>query len=144
MFRYILLLNKSTNLMMNSIRLISQFSAQLLFLLLIAAIAQHILYWFVYEEVYLNALILSYIFNFILTVTTVFVIFCLIQSYTSILGYVFLLSSLLKFLCFFLFLAPQLSNTYDHRASVVLLFFIPYIVSLTMEIRTLIKALNRL
>jgi hypothetical protein len=93
-----------------------------------------------------NALLFSNIFNFFMALLAVFLIYKLRYTHTQSLGYIFLLSTLFKFLGFYLFLSPILNEFYSeaNRFSGFMLFFTSYVTALIVEIRCLIKLLNEL
>ena len=89
-----------------------------------------------------NFIFTSYIFNFIITI--IFFSFLLISSKfnDSSLGWVFFITSGLKFLAFFIIIYPFFNLDNIIQKIELLNFFIPYTICLTIEIRELSKILN--
>ena len=89
-----------------------------------------------------NFIFTSYIFNFIITI--IFFSFLLISSKfnDSSLGWVFFITSGLKFLAFFIIIYPFFNLDNIIQKIELLNFFLPYTLCLTIEIRQLSKILN--
>ena len=89
-----------------------------------------------------NFIFTSYIFNFIITI--IFFSFLLISSTfnDSSLGWVFFITSVLKFLAFFIIIYPFFNLDNIIQKIELFNFFIPYTICLTIEIRQLSKILN--
>ena len=89
-----------------------------------------------------NFIFNSYIFNFIITI--IFFSFLLISSTfnDSSLGWVFFITSGLKFLAFFIIIYPFFILDGIIQKIELLNFFLPYTLCLTIEIRQLSKILN--
>ena len=87
---------------------------------------------------------LSYLFNFFLTLLTVFILVRFQDRHTESLGYIFLGLSVIKLLSFYFGIYPLLIDYYSEQSKKLafLVFFIPYTIALTMEIRVLTKRLN--
>ena len=131
---------------MTSIKFILNFSWKLVAALLITLATQILIYNQLELIISFNALLFSNIFNFFMALLAVFLIYKLRYTHTQSLGYIFLLSTLFKFLGFYLFLAPILNEFYSeaNRFSGFMLFFTSYVTALIVEIRCLIKLLNEL
>ncbi len=131
---------------MTSIKFIFNFSWKLVAALLITLATQILIYNQLELIISFNALLFSNIFNFFMALLAVFLIYKLRYTHTQSLGYIFLLSTLFKFLGFYLFLSPILNEFYSeaNRFSGFMLFFISYVTALIVEIRCLIKLLNEL
>ena len=131
---------------MTSIKFILNFSWKLVAALLITLATQILIYNQLELIISFNALLFSNIFNFFMALLAVFLIYKLRYTHTQSLGYIFLLSTLFKFLGFYLFLSPTLNEFYSeaNRFSGVMLFFTSYVTALIVEIRCLIKLLNEL
>jgi len=114
--------------------------------LAVTFILQVLLYRQLALDLSLEALLFSNFFNFFMALLAVILIYKLRHSHTQSLGYIFLLSTLFKFLGFYLLLSPQLSEFYSeaNRLSSFMLFFTSYVIALILEIRCLTKLLNRL
>jgi hypothetical protein len=80
----------------------------------------------------------SYLFNTLITIVFFLLLLFVSKQDPSILGWVFLLTSGLKFLIYPSFQAKELSPKQEF-----LTFFISYAAALTFEIHQLIKILNR-
>lgn len=131
---------------MTSIKFILNFSWKLVAALLITLAIQILIYNQLELIISFNALLFSNIFNFFMALLAVFLIYKLRYTHTQSLGYIFLLSTLFKFLGFYLFLSPILNEFYSeaNRFSGFMLFFTSYVTALIVEIRCLIKLLNEL
>jgi hypothetical protein len=131
---------------MTSIKFILNFSWKLVAALLITLATQILIYNQLELIISFNALLFSNIFNFFMALLAVFLIYKLRYTHTQSLGYIFLLSTLFKFLGFYLFLSPILNEFYSeaNRFSGFMLFFTSYVTALIVEIRCLIKLLNEL
>ena len=131
---------------MTSIKFILNFSWKLVAALLITLATQILIYNQLELIISFNALLFSNIFNFFMALLAVFLIYKLRYTHTQSLGYIFLLSTLFKFLGFYLFLSPTLNEFYSeaNRFSGFMLFFTSYVTALIVEIRCLIKLLNKL
>jgi hypothetical protein len=131
---------------MTSIKVILNFSWKLVAALLITLATQILIYNQLELIISFNALLFSNIFNFFMALLAVFLIYKLRYTHTQSLGYIFLLSTLFKFLGFYLFLSPILNEFYSeaNRFSGFMLFFTSYVTALIVEIRCLIKLLNEL
>ena len=131
---------------MTSIKFILNFSWKLVAALLITLATQILIYNQLELIISFNALLFSNIFNFFMALLAVFLIYKLRYTHTQSLGYIFLLSTLFKFLGFYLFLSPILNEFYSeaNRFSGFMLFFTSYVTALIVEIRCLIMLLNEL
>lgn len=131
---------------MTSIKFILNFSWGLVMALAVTFTLQVLLYHQLGFDLYFEALLFSNIFNFFMALLAVILIYKLRYTHTQSLGYIFLLSTLFKFLGFYLFLSPILNEFYSeaNRFSGFMLFFTSYVTALIVEIRCLIKLLNEL
>ena len=84
-----------------------------------------------------------YLFNTLIALVFFFLLVFVSKHDPTILGWVFLLSSGLKFLLFFALIYPSFQSTGLSPKQDFLTFFIPYAAALTLEIYQLIKILNR-
>lgn len=87
--------------------------------------------------------VFTYLSNFLLAALAILTIYKFRISHTASLGYIFLATSLLKLIAFPLLIQPILVEHFPNSTHAFLLFFIPYFVSLIVEISVLIKLLNR-
>ena len=88
-------------------------------------------------------LLLNYSFNFLLTSLFYFVLLKFKEKNSPHLGYVFLFSSMLKFLLFFIFIKPLFNGVSGLRSAEFIAFFIPYTTSLFLEIYLLVRLINK-
>lgn len=84
-----------------------------------------------------------YFFNTIIAVVFLFLLFFVSKYNPSIMGWVFLLCSGLKFLLFFKFIYPIYQVIGLSPKQDFMTFFIPYAAASILEIYQLIKILNR-
>ena len=84
-----------------------------------------------------------YIFNTLIGGVFLLILLFVSKNQTSILGWVFLLTSGLKFLLFFALIYPDFQNQVPGSKLDFLTFFVPYTAALTLEICQLIKILNQ-
>lgn len=131
---------------MTSIKFILNFSWKLVLALALTLALQVFIYHQLALSLHFNALLFSNLFNFFMALFAVILIHRLRHSHTQSLGYIFLLSTLFKFLGFYVFLSPILDEFYSeaNRFSGFMLFFTSYATALVVEIRALIKLLNEL
>jgi len=87
-------------------------------------------------------LIVCYLFNTLFAISF-FILLLFVSKYNpSILGWVFLMASGLKFLLFFALIFPNFQLIRMSQKQELITFFIPYAAALTFEIHQLIKILN--
>lgn len=84
-----------------------------------------------------------YLFNTLIAMVFLILLFFVSKQDPSILGWVFLLTSGLKFLLFFTLIYPGFQAEGLSPRQEFLTFFIPYAAAMTLEIHQLIKILNR-
>lgn len=84
----------------------------------------------------------SYLMNVLLAALIYTVIIRLRKQHTEKLGFVFLIGSGLKFLCFFIFLNPVFKADGDLSNLEFATFFIPYALTTTIETIALVRELN--
>lgn len=90
-----------------------------------------------------NLIIPSYIFNVLFTVVVFTILLNLQKKYGSSLGFIFMFSSLVKFLFFFILFNPYYKVDNMVESVEFCAFFIPYSITLGFEIIYLIKILNQ-
>ena len=129
---------------MTSSRFIVSFTIKLLLVLLCAWGLHYLAFNLQHIDIGWQLWSFSYLSNFLMTSCAILIIYNFRISHTSSLGYIFLLTSLLKLVTFPLFIQPILIESCPHSTHAFLLFFVPYFVSLMVEINVLIKLLNRL
>ena len=113
----------------------------LLFALVILSITFYIHVGFV-SAVDESAMYKSYGVNLFLGVLVFVVIEFLKKKQTNILGFVFLAGSLLKFLVYFVYIYPLLTESGELTKPKFFMFFIPYSICLTLEIIFLVRLMN--
>ena len=86
---------------------------------------------------------LTYLFNLLITISFFSVMVKFNRGRQSQLGMVFLYSSLIKFLLFFIFIYPRFNSFSGVRSAEFASFFIPYSLSISAEIIYLVKLLNK-
>ena len=87
-------------------------------------------------------LIVCYLFNTLFAISF-FILLLFVSKYNpSILGWVFLMTSGLKFLLFFALIFPNFQLIRMSQKQELITFFIPYAAAFTFEIHQLIKILN--
>ena len=86
---------------------------------------------------------ICYIFNTVIAGIFMLLFLFVSKNQTSILGWVFLLTSGLKFLFFFALIYPHFQSQVSESKLDFLTFFVPYTAALTLEIYQLIKILNQ-
>jgi hypothetical protein len=90
-----------------------------------------------------NSIFGCYFFNAIVAVLTVLVLTLLQHKAAGSLGYIFMLSSLVKFGLFFIIFYPAFKEDGDINRLEFTSFFIPYAISLIVEVIFLSKTLNK-
>jgi len=89
-----------------------------------------------------NHIIITYLFNFILAILFFFLLIYFKKKKSTQLGFIFLFSSALKFILFFILLSPMVRTEDGIHSAEFISFFIPYAVSLSAEVYYLSKILN--
>lgn len=89
-------------------------------------------------------LISPYLVNWVLALSITFLLYALRIKQAENLGYIFMLSSLVKFAIFFFWFYPLYKSDGDVTKVEFAQFFIPYIISLTTETVFLINILNKM
>jgi len=91
-----------------------------------------------------NKILVSYIINTFLTIGIVFLLFKLKEKYTNQIGFLFLGSSFVKFLIFFILFHGAYNTDGNIEPLEFLAFFIPYSICLVLETIYLSKWLNEM
>ncbi len=117
---------------------ILSFSRVLAITLFAAIIIQNL----VFKQQFIAATKLSYLGNYFVSVFIFLIIILKKDSHTNLLGFFFLAGSLFKFLLFFLFLYPKFTADALISKNEITTFFIPYTISVVIELRYLIKELS--
>jgi len=84
-----------------------------------------------------------YFFNTLIALVFFFLLLFVSKQDPSILGWIFLLTSGIKFLLFFTLIYPSFQIEGLLLKQEFLTFFIPYVAAMTLEIHQLIRILNR-
>ena len=86
--------------------------------------------------------------SYLINIITAFILYYIIDKYKAKfkdnVGFIFMLSSFFKFGLFFIFINPSYKSDGITTKLEFLTFFIPYAICLIIEIRALIKLLNKL
>jgi len=90
-----------------------------------------------------NKIIAAYIFNFVLAVMIVLILTFLQNKAAGSLGFIFMAGSLFKFLLYFIFFNSSFKEDGDISRLEFASFFIPYAISLIVEVVFLSKTLNK-
>jgi len=88
-------------------------------------------------------LVLTYIFNYLLTILFFFALVYFKQRKSAQLGFIFLLSSITKFVLFLVLIYPNFEDTSNLRNGEFAAFFVPYSIGLFMETFQIVRTLNR-
>jgi len=89
-----------------------------------------------------NKIILAYLVNFILAIGIFSTLYILKNKFESILGFIFLGGSFLKFAVFFLLFYPSYKEDGVITAYETFSFLTPYFLCLIIEILSLVKLMN--
>ena len=84
----------------------------------------------------------SYLGNLIITAAVFFVLTFLKEKQAKNLGFIFLFTSLFKFAFFYFLLEPTFQADGQTSSLEFFLFFVPYSLSLIIEVTALVKVLN--
>lgn len=129
---------------MTTNRFVFSFSLKLFLVLLFVGLTHFLTFELNHISINPQLWVLSYLINFILAFFAIWLIRRFSISHTSILGYIFLITSLIKLLSFPLFVQPVLYLHCPNKTHAFFLFFIPYLTALSVEVWLLIKQLNNL
>ena len=91
-----------------------------------------------------NHILLSYGSNFVLAATILWVLFKVFDRNKDHVGFLFMGSSLLKFLLFFLVFYPVFKADGTVQKTEAVTFFIPYFTGLLLETGILVRKLNKI
>jgi hypothetical protein len=119
------------------------FIFQLTVVLGLFALAHSFLYDHFQVKYTKNELVYSYLFNYLITAVFFLAMIYFKDKRSSQLGFVFLFSSLIKFTLFFIILAPVLRFEGSVKSITFASFFVPYSISLFLEIFYIIRLLNK-
>lgn len=130
--------------MMKNTNFALTFSMQLLVILTSVLTLHYLYFYLIGSNVFWNAWSISYLSNFCMTLVATYSIYRFRNSHTESLGYIFLIGSLVKLIVFAGCIQPVLMTYYPEKTAAFFLFFIPYTFALAVEIRVLIRLLNRI
>ena len=105
----------------------------------IHAWVQHTMHIGFYQE----NIIVCYLFNYILTGLFFFILLAAERKNSKQIGFIFLYSSLVKYLLFFFIIYPGFNSTEGLKSAEFAAFFIPYSLGMFAEIVYLIRVLNK-
>lgn len=129
---------------MKNTNFVLSFSIQLFVVLAIVLVLHYFYFQLNDLSVQWSAFSIAYLSNCCMTLLATLAIYQFRNSHTESLGYIFLVGSLIKLIAFAAFIQPLLIVCYPEKTSAFFLFFIPYTFALAVEIRVLIRLLNRL
>tara|TARA_B100000941_G_C28464956_1_gene533008 strand:- start:562 stop:888 length:327 start_codon:yes stop_codon:yes gene_type:complete len=89
-----------------------------------------------------NFIIISYLFNFLITISIFAGLLYTTINHISFLGWIFMSTLGLKFIAFFVFIYPLLNLDGSIEKFEFFSFFIPYIICMIIEIKELLKILK--
>jgi len=118
------------------------FFIKLLFFLGITFSSHLLVLHLLHLPLYDNLIILAYVVNFILAYGTFMVLFLLKKKFASSLGFLFMGGSLLKFIVFFIVFNPVYKADEIMSKLELTSFFIPYAISLFIEVFFFVKLLK--
>lgn len=121
---------------------VTSFSLKLLLVLLVVGIGHYLIFELNYIHINPHLWALSYFINFVLAFLAIMLIYKFRISHTPILGYIFLVTSLIKLFSFPLFVQPVLYLHCPNKTHAFFLFFVPYFTALCAEVWLLITLLN--
>jgi Fe2+ transport system protein B len=90
-----------------------------------------------------NMIIPAYLANYILAIGIFLSLYLLRKKYSSVLGFIFMGGSFVKFIVFFIFFYPVYRADGSPNALETTAFLVPYLTSLFIETYTLVKLLQR-
>ena len=119
------------------------FAFQLGLILGVSFIFHAFIQWLIGIDSLGNHIIITYLFNYILATIFFGVLIFFKNKKSTQLGFIFLGSSMLKFLLFFIILSPLLRTEQGIKSPEFISFFIPYAVSSTFEVLCMVRLLNK-
>ena len=125
-------------------RFIFSFSTKLGLILIFVALIHY--FFFDLQNIHFSIKIwgFTYLTNFLLAALAILTVYKFRISHTASLGYIFLITSLLKLIFFPLIIQPILFEQCPNSTHAFLLFFVPYFTALIAEIKILINLINGL
>lgn len=120
-----------------------KFLGLLTFLMLVVFGTHLFILHFLELSLFENKIIATYTFNFIFALITVLILTILQNKAAGSLGFIFMAGSLFKFLFYFIFFHSSFKEDGDVSRLEFASFFIPYAISLIVEVVFLSKTLNK-
>ena len=114
-----------------------------LFLLLTGMFLTHILIlWLLGNHLFGHSILPSYLFNYLITIIFFVGLVLKLKSKDTFLGWLFFITSALKFLAFFIIIYPLFNQDGVIQKVELFTFFLPYSICLIVEIHQILKILN--
>jgi len=96
------------------------------------------------KSLFANRIIASYLINTFTAILIYFIIDNFKHKFKDNIGFIFMMSSFLKFVLYFVFIQPYISNNGIITKFAFFTFYIPYTICLIFETYSLVKLLNNL
>lgn len=96
-----------------------------------------------FDQSVFSTLLSCYLINLIVTVLLFLIIGFVHRANSSITGYIFLTGTLLKFIIYFSLVKPILTQDGEVTKLKFFFFFVPYILSLIIEVFWLVRFMNQ-
>ncbi len=119
------------------------FSFQLLLILAVAFVVHASIQSAIGIGTFDKHIIITYSFNYLLAVVFFAVLLFFKKKKSTQLGFIFMFSSMLKFVLFFILLSPLLRTEQGVKSAEFISFFIPYGISSTFEVLCMVRILNK-
>ncbi|WP_394369016.1 DUF6168 family protein [Hyunsoonleella ulvae] len=110
----------------------------------IAFILQYYIYTFLELAISFQELLFSYTANLFMACSVIIILFLCSKKFNDQLGFVFMASSLLKFVAFFIFFYPKYNMDGKLTKIEFFTFFIPYAICLIVESVIISKFLSQI
>jgi hypothetical protein len=98
--------------------------------------------WLLGKHLFDHFILPSYLFNYFITLIFFAVLLMNLKTKDAFLGWLFFITSGLKFLAFFIMIYPLYNLDGAIQKAELFTFFLPYSLCLTIEIQQIIKILN--
>jgi hypothetical protein len=98
--------------------------------------------WLLGKHLFDHFILPSYLFNYFITLIFFAVLLMNLKTKDAFLGWLFFITSGLKFLAFFIMIYPLYNLDGAIQKAELFTFFLPYSLCLTIEIHQIIKILN--
>lgn len=119
------------------------FCSLLLIVMLVVFAAHVLINKKLFDNLYANSVVLSYIVNYVIAISVFILLICFLPKIKSTLGFFFMAGSFVKFLIFFIVFQPIFKSDGVMSKAEFASFFVPYALSLILEVYFLSKILNR-